>query len=152
MPRSRLLMAMPHASFLGYAGLAACLVGLAGCGRAERRPPVTITGQVSLDGAPLSSGSIQFTSGKTGEAAYANLSSDGRYTVTFPAADVGAEYDVTVGPPIEENVDATAIAEKPQQAKPKLIPRKYSDRTSSGLKAKIDKAGDNQFDFQLKTR
>jgi len=130
----------------------ACVVTLAGCGGSDTRPEATITGQVLLDGSPLTAGSIRFTSTKTGESAYANLDGSGRYEVTFPEADVGSEYDVTVGAAIEEELDATAIAENPPEKVRSRIPRKYSDRTTSGLKTTIATEGENQFDVELRSR
>lgn len=144
---------MPYSLFNRYAGLLACWVLLAGCGGDDDdRPTATIIGQVTLDGAPLSSGSIQFTSPKTGESAYANLDSEGRYRVTFPKADVGSDYDVTVGRAVDENQDPTALAEDMPKPGPNPVPRKYSDRTTSGLKATIANPGENQFDVHLKSR
>jgi len=127
---------------------------LAGCGAGsdDHRPTATLSGVVTLDGNPLPAGSIQFTSTRTGETAYANLSSDGRYLIEMPAVDVGTEYDVTIGPPIEEDLDATALEENPPEKIRQLIPRKYSARTTSGLKVTIANAGANEFDFDLQSK
>ncbi len=132
-----------------YCGLAAWLIALAGCGDADVRPSASISGQILLDGVPLRDGSVQFTSPKTGETAYANLDGDGRYQVTFPRADVGAEYEVTVGVTVEEDLDPVAITRNRSKGPLTLVPRKYSDRTTSGLTATITTAGENQFDFEL---
>ncbi len=135
-----------------YVIAAACLTFLAGCKNANQRPAASISGRVTLDGAPLSAASIQFTSPKTGESAYANLDADGRYKVTFPQADLGADYEVSFGPPVDEDVDATALAENPQPRATSPIPKKYTERTTSGLKANVATAGDNTFDVQLLSR
>ncbi|QDS86469.1 hypothetical protein EC9_06310 [Rosistilla ulvae] len=129
--------------------LLASLVLLVGCGDSDPRQPATISGQVLLDGTPLSSGNIQLTSPKTGESAAVNLDNDGRYSVTFPKADIGADYEVTIGPPQEEELDATALVENPPEKVVNLIPKKYSARTTSGLKTTLATAGENEFNVEL---
>ncbi|WP_146594569.1 carboxypeptidase-like regulatory domain-containing protein [Novipirellula galeiformis] len=144
---------MPYwngARCLGWVASLALLVGCGGDG--DARQAATISGQVLLDGAPLSVGSIQLTSPKTGESASANLDSDGRYSVTFPKADVGADYEVTLGPPVEDDLDATALMENPPEKVRSLIPKKYTDRTTSGLKTTLEAAGENQFNVELLSR
>lgn len=138
-------------SWKRFAGVVICLVVIAGCGGAGARPSASISGQVRLDGAPLSAGSIHFTSPKTGETAYANLDGNGRYRVTFPEADLGAEYEVAVRAPVDEDIDATALLENPQPRTETVIPQKYTDRTTSGLRAEIARAGENEFDFELQS-
>jgi len=124
-----------------------------GCGQsADDRPPVEITGTVTLDGKPLMTGVIQFTSSQTGESAYSPLDAAGNYWLEFPNADVGAEYAVTISPPIDESGDALAAAENPAARQSSPIPRKYRDRTTSGLSVTIQQPGLNTFDFQLSSR
>ena len=82
-----------------------------GCsGDPNVRPSVEISGTVTLDGAPLQQASIQFTSSKSGESAYANLDENGNYSVSFPQADVGSAYEVTISPPVVEEENAMALA------------------------------------------
>jgi len=121
-----------------------------GCkGKSDGRPSAQISGRVTLDGKPLSEGSIQFTSSKTGESAYSNLSDEGSYSIFFPSVDIGAEYAVTLGPPVNDLEEQEAQAIKPLRL---MFPRKYTRRTSSGLTAKIEKLGDNEFSFDLKSK
>jgi len=131
-------------TILGFSG---------GCtGTTDSRPSVEISGTVTLNGSALQAGSIQFTSPKTGESAYSNLDASGHYSLSFPKADVGSEYEITVGPAVSENQDALSMAEKPQQKIKSLIPKKYFDRSSSGLTAKIEQTGKNEFNFDLKSK
>ena len=129
--------------------LAACLTLAAGCSDEAVRPPAAIAGIVTLGDEPLKSGSIQFTSPDTGESAYSNLDENGRYRVEFPAADVGALYEVTVGPAVEEDVDATAVAENPQPRTESQVPQKYRQRTTSGLSFRLASEGENTYDVAL---
>tara|TARA_R110002095_G_scaffold2463_1_gene10036 strand:+ start:7555 stop:7998 length:444 start_codon:yes stop_codon:yes gene_type:complete len=126
---------------------------LVGCsGDTDSRPAVEIKGTVTLDGAPLQQASIQFTSPKTGESAYANLDQSGQYSITFPKADIGTAYEITITPPVVEEQNAMALAEQPQEKTVTKIPAKYSDRNSSGLTAKIEQNGKNEFNFDLKSK
>lgn len=122
---------------------------LVGCSGGKTRPGAKIHGTIRLDGKPLSEGSVQFTSTRTGEAVYVNLTSDGQYLLDFPEIDVATSYDVTVQAVIDENQEALAMLENPPDKKKNLIPPKYSDRKTSGLKADSIVAGDNEFNFDL---
>lgn len=124
----------------------------AGCGGGDERPSASIQGTVMLDGEPLSVGSVQFTSTKTGESAYANLDDTGRYLVKFPEADIGTEYQVTVGKPVEENVDANELAMNPPEPVKIRIPQRYWNRATSGLTTTISSAGENTFNIDLRSR
>ena len=133
--------------------LLVCSLWGPGCsGDPNARPAVEISGNVTLDGAPLQEASIQFTSSKTGESAYTNLDENGHYSVTFSEADVGSAYEVTISPPIVDEENAMALAEQPQAKSTTKIPAKYSKRTTSGLIAQITEAGANQANFELKSK
>lgn len=119
-----------------------------GCGGISQRPPAFFSGTVTLDGQPLQAGSIQFTSLLSGESAYANLDSSGHFQVEFPEADVGTDYDVTIGQPIQE-VDAidAMTATNPQAVN--KVPARYANRGTSKLTAKLDQKGKNIVNFDL---
>jgi len=126
-----------------------------GCSDSETRPEVAISGVVTLDTVPLTNGVIQFTSTKTGEGVVTNLDSEGRYSLTFPAAEIGSPYEVTVSQPADDSGDALAAAETPQKPRTggkSVIPRKYSDRTTSGLTATLEANGSREFQFSLTSR
>ena len=138
---------------MGLMATATVAFGLSlGCAGGESRPSVELEGVVTLDGEPLPAGSIQFTSTKTGEAAYTNLDAGGHYQIEFPQADIGSEYEVTVGPPQDADLDATAIVENPPEQVADLVPMKYRDRTTSGLSVVIETEGKNTFDFALTSK
>lgn len=126
---------------------------ISGCGSdSDSRPAVEIKGTVTLDGSPLQEASIQFTSPKTGESAYANLDSSGQYSITFPKADLGSIYEITITPPVVDEQNAMALAEQPQEKATSKIPVKYASRTSSGLTTQIDQAGTHEANFDLKSK
>ena len=118
-----------------------------GCSDRNSRPSVTIQGTVTLDGKPLPQGSIHFTSPLTGESAYMNLEPGGKYAVTFPEADVGEAYEISIQRPQIEEDDAHAKIE-PIKMDVK-IPPKYTNRRSSGLTLTIESGGEQTYDVDL---
>lgn len=126
---------------------------LVGCsGDSDARPAVEIKGTVTLDGSPLQQASIQFTSPKTGESAYANLNENGQYSIAFPKADIGSAYEVTISAPVVEEENAMALAEQPQKKTTTKIPAQYSKRTTSDLSVRVEQAGTNEANFDLKSK
>lgn len=90
-------------SFAVVALVVLSLFFFSGCGgKTDDRPEVAINGVVTLNGAALNEGSIHFRSTKTGESAYINLTAGGKYSITFPKADIGSEYEVSIAPPVVE--------------------------------------------------
>ncbi|WP_417392225.1 carboxypeptidase-like regulatory domain-containing protein [Gimesia sp.] len=135
------------------AGLFLVTAFVSGCGgETDARPAVEIKGTVTLDGAPLQEASIQFTSPKTGESAYANLDASGQYSITFPKADIGSVYEITVTPPVVDEQNAMALAEQPKEKTASSIPAKYASRTTSGLTTRIEQAGTHEANFDLKSK
>ena len=128
----------------------ACLSGCSG--DTDSRPAVEIKGIVTLDGSPLQEASIQFTSPKTGESANANLDASGQYSISFPKADIGSVYEITITPPVVDEQNAMALAEQPKEKAANKIPAKYSSRTSSGLTTQIEQAGNHEANFDLKSK
>ena len=121
-----------------------------GSGDTDSRPQIEISGTVTLNGDALTQASIHFRSSKTGESAYANLTPNGQYSLEFPKADVGSEYSVTVKPPVTEDENPLDMMNnKPKEKSKSIIPKKYTQLETSGLKATVEKAGNNEFDFEL---
>jgi len=90
---------------------------LAGCSESDPRLPVEIIGVINLDGTPLKQGSVHFTSPISGESTYTNLDGNGRYTLSFPKADLGSEYEIIVTPPVIDEQDAHALENTPPHQK-----------------------------------
>ncbi|WP_437193183.1 hypothetical protein [Planctomicrobium sp. SH527] len=130
----------------------AILLPITGCSKASTRPEVTITGNVTLDDSPLTSGSVQFSSSATGDSAQAAVDAEGKYVIKFKEGDIGAIYDVTVTGNQEEEVSASDLLANPKLLKKSAIPLRYSDRGKSGLKTTITEPGENQYDIVLKSK
>jgi hypothetical protein len=123
--------------------LALYLASSAGCAKHES----AVTGSVTLDGVPLSRGTVTFHPREGGAAAYARIDADGRYTLK-----TGAEEGLKPGKYV-----ATVVATAPpgpgesETAVGKLlIPARYGMVEQSGLEYTIT-TGKNQVDIPLKS-
>lgn len=147
-----------------------CTVAIAGCGSGV--DVQSVTGRVTLDGAPIKGATVTFSpvEGGGGKAAVGIADADGQ----FKLADMGSgaegavagEYEVGVlwFKPSADSSNATgesgggATPEK-DDAKSRsgvsgpesLLPVAYQDPKSSGLKATVVK-GKNEFNFELDSK
>lgn len=117
--------------------LATCLVP--GCGAGDWG---SVSGTVTLDGAPLGAGVITFHPVAGGADAYGQVT-QGKFTI-FTGEQAGAQtgsYRVTVS--------ATTIPESGSGERAKLLtPEKYATPATSDLKAEVA-PGANLFSFEL---
>lgn len=116
-----------------------------GCGGGgESVPQGEVSGKITLDGQPLSTGRINFSSPSTGAAAYADLQQDGAYQL--PASLPAGEYKVYVTP---VGLGDTPPGDGP--APPSTlegVPEKYQSEATTDITTTI-KEGDNNLDFNL---
>lgn len=129
------------------------LLGLVGCGGrgGDSLPRQPVEGVVTLDGAPVEKGTIQFM--PTPGTAHATLASamikDGKYSIPKDRGPVPGGYRVIISAPDPKApavIDEDPGGEAPPPL-PDLIPSQYN--ASSTLNAEI-KAGPNVHDFTLK--
>jgi hypothetical protein len=115
----------------------------------------TVTGTVTYRGAPLKSGEITVLH-ESGASRSAVIGSDGRFQIeNAPTGEVSVGVTATV----QEEVKAAAVAASPDgdrvpDAPPvlverSLVPKKYNDPKSSGLKYTL-KAGSQVIEVPLK--
>jgi hypothetical protein len=119
---------------------------VAGCGQ-----PGAVTGLVTLDGEPLTTGVIAFTPAGSGPSAYGAIGPDGRYELrTGGAAGLAVgEYVVTVAAnAAAPDRPASGAWPGSERALPLVTPGKYADRDKTPLRAKVA-AGGQQLDFVL---
>ena len=113
---------------------------LMGCSRPAAPPVVLeVKGTVTLDGAALTEGTINFTSAHSGNAAIAHLGPEGKFVIT--GGIVPGEYKVTITPPTPT----------PDNPTPKTsdIPEKYRSEETTDLTAKVSStAGDLKFELK----
>ncbi|WP_339734654.1 hypothetical protein [uncultured Gimesia sp.] len=144
---------MFYLSLLFVAGL---LSTGCGGGPADTPPLARVKGTVTLDGKPLTSGSVQFTPdknrGTTGRMALGNINEDGTFELMTIRAGDGAQvgYHLVA---IECYESAAFDPNQPVNQTPKsLIPKRYTDPKTSKLTAEVKSGEDNSFAFDLKTK
>jgi len=125
-----------------------CALMLAGCSGNDGR--VTVTGTVTLDGQPLSDGTITFV-GSNGASAGVGSIDNGSFTISKTGNAEGMDpgsYKVQVESwevqPGEPQDDGTFAEGKTR------IPEKYNKAADSGLTAEVTADG-GSFTFDLKT-
>jgi hypothetical protein len=129
--------------------LAALVVIATGCG--QRGDRLAVSGIVTLDGAPLHSGSIRFTS-KGGETLVASgaMIQDGAYHVPQEKGLLPGTYHVEINSPDREapTVMARATPGGPGiPVAPDRIPAEYN--SSSTKTIEVTPEGENEFDFNI---
>ena len=141
-----------NASLLLLTGLV-----LTGCGGgpADTPPLARVKGTVTLDGKPLTSGSVQLTPdtnrGTKGRMALGNINEDGTFELMTIKAGDGAQvgYHVVA---IECYESSDFDPNQPVNQSPKLlIPKRYTDPKTSQLTAEVKAGEENTLKFDLKT-
>lgn len=116
------------------------LLVVSGCG--DGRPGrVKVSGNVTLDGEPLTTGSVTFKPAAGGRIGVGNIESDGKFLVSMYVAGDGlptGKYLVAVSS-YEDINDTTRRW---------VAPKEYSEVTSSGLTAEITEETDSM-NFEL---
>ncbi|MCA9016663.1 MAG: hypothetical protein KDA77_15125 [Planctomycetaceae bacterium] len=134
-----------------------CLL-ITGCtqGPTDTPPLARVKGKVTLDGKPLQGGSVQFTPdknrGTTGRMALGNINEDGTFELMTIRAGDGAQvgYHLVA---IESYESASFDPNQPVNQAPKsLIPKRYTDPTTSELTAEVKSGEENVFTFDLKSK
>jgi hypothetical protein len=111
---------------------AVCVVTTTGCG--GNRPPLKkMSGQVLLDGKPLTKGSVRIAPADM-RPAYGNLDGEGRFTLTTYEVGDGVAYGTH--PVAVSSFEIRGPDDR--QVREWSIPPKYGDTKSSGLTATID--------------
>ncbi len=130
-------------------------LGLAvGCsGTTDDLPREAVTGTVTLDGAPLPSGSISFSPDGGGPGGGGGTIKDGRFSI---ARDVGlppGNYTVAINsskPREDRTKPAQAGGGKAVDVAKELIPTKYNSKST--LKVEIKKGGGNDLKLALESK
>jgi hypothetical protein len=142
----------------GALGCAAALILYAGCaGSGDDLPRESLAGTVTLDGAPLPTGTITFApSANTAgvEVTGADTIQNGKFSIGRDVGLVPGSYKVSIyaaDKPPERTKPEKAGAGKPSELAKQLIPAKYNSKTE--LTAEIKKGGGNdQMTFALQSK
>jgi len=123
-----------------------------GCGRKDTVKRYPVAGRVTLDGQPLSSGTVSFMT-ESGAVATGKIGADGAFRmVPFGASGDGVpagRYKVVVCAP---DPNALAAMKLPDGPVPSLIPERYNSPDTSGLEFEVKPDSQNQVDFTLKSK
>lgn len=121
-----------------------CTACLVGCGSSGPQLG-TVTGKVTLDGAPLADATVQFQPAE-GKPSYAVTDASGNYELLFapdqPGATLGKHTVEITGNTYSEDAQGNEVQ------LPQKVPGKYNQ--NSELTADV-KAGSNTFNFELKS-
>lgn len=126
-----------------------CLT-LTGCGQGRTSAGATASGTITVQGVPLSGGTVAFSPVGAGSSAFGHIHPDGTYEVETNSQTIGlapGDYQIAIYYTPEETEDAAGnavVGENP-------IARKYADFDRSGLKVTAQ-AGENLFDFDLEPK
>ena len=121
---------------------------LIGCGKSDTMAPVE--GIVTIDGQPLTKGTIRFTP-SAGRSARGRIQSDGTFTLGTNTDTDGAligDHAVSVTAYAGEPVDTGEADSFDRPTRKPLVPLHYFSDTSSGLSFEV-KPGKNHADFKL---
>jgi hypothetical protein len=130
-----------------------------GCGPEQPENDAFVTGTVTLDGEPVEDVSLIFQKADFSYTAFGTTDEEGVYHLRDATADgcQPGEYIVTIEK-TETEVEGEYLPEDhPDYGKPgtepketiiHLLPEKYSDPTTSGLKRTVE-PGENTIDFPL---
>lgn len=128
------------------------VLGLAGCGSKPPFETAKVTGSVTLDGKPVSEGSVVFNPPR-GWPASGELDAQGHFTLSTYEDQDGAivgPHEIAVialsGPPPSEDVERMP----PAPAK-WLMPERYGNRATSGLRYEVKAGEPNEVTLELFT-
>ena len=136
---------MLHCRLSVFGKLLLCLLLLAGCGGLKRVP---VAGEVSLDGVPLPTGTINFVPIGDGISVGAEIV-DGTFHLSDQTGPVAGEYrlEITSTQPSGKKIkDTDGVTERDEIVN--VIPAKYN--SSSELKATIP--SDETLNLELKSK
>lgn len=136
-------------------GLAALL--LAGCGGANPQGRVPASGEVTLDGAPVSEALVIFSPANDSSAGQENVKAvavvtQGTFTLSQDAGPRPGEYDILIqDQPPEFEAFAADVAQRSVPRRPQFtIPPTYGQ--PGRLTATVSEEGPNSFQFSLESR
>jgi hypothetical protein len=131
--------------------VASLLATVAGCSGESGPPRLPVSGEVKLDGQPLTSGKITFAPLEGGVGAFGEIT-DGVYR--FGGSDGPSSgrhhVEIVAVTPTGKRVPSTDLPGETVEEVRNLIPPRYNARTELQVEVKPD--ADNAFRFDLSTR
>jgi hypothetical protein len=127
------------------------LVAVLSASGCNRNPSgrLALGGDVTLDGVPLESGSIQFMSTAPGAAATGAVITAGRFDIPADKGLPAGKYTVSISSP-DEKAPPVPVPGTAFSAPPERIPREYNVDSQQMIEVTAD--GDNDFEFNIRTK
>lgn len=128
--------------------LVVMFLGIAGCGKSVEQASSSASGKITLDGNPLTSGTLNFYPANEGNSAFATINSDGTFTVNTSAGTSGLEpgdYDIVISyevSPIIDDEGNEAPGENP-------IPAKFRNEEIPEISITVPKSGTDALNIDL---
>lgn len=136
---------------LGYSLFCIMVVCCCGCG-SQPFETAKVTGSVTLDGKPVTEGSVLFTPSQ-GWPARGELDAQGHFALSTYEDQDGAivgKHEITII--AQSGPDPSEHFERPPPAPTKwLIPERYGNRTTSGLTYEVKEGEPNEVTLELFT-
>ena len=143
-----------------WVAVCALLLQLVGCGGATG----SLSGKVTLDGQPVTTGSVIFTNGNSAQNQLASIQSDGSYkadgvpvgdvkvAVSVPPSGGSMPADAAKSAKLPPGIPADHPAAKAYAASSggANVPKEYTDPTTSNLTVKVA-GGSQTYDIPLKS-
>jgi hypothetical protein len=139
--------------------LCAAFLPVAGCfGSEDDLPRESVTGTVTLDGQPIALGTISFTPDGGGAGGPPAVGGGGtikygRFSIDREGGLIPGTYKVSINAPgaaPERTKGSMPAAGRSVELPKELIPKSYNAQTT--LSAKIEKGGNNDLTFSLKSQ
>lgn len=121
------------------------MISFWGCGDSKKL--FSVSGTVTLDGAPFDSGTVLFSPVGDGRPGTAVIQPDGSYSLSTDGDEAGAyagEYEVAVIP-----ANRAGGEDDPPTGPKSPVPGRYLAPSTSGLRFTVEQGKDNRFDIQL---
>lgn len=133
------------------------LLTVSGC--ASDEPRGTVTGKVSVNGVPLTEGTIFFENQAKGVALTGQIKPDGSFLLASHKGVglVVGSYQVAISPEaMLMSADEIPLVgknpRKPNDVKKSSLPNKYYKTSTSGITAEIKEGSNPPFNFDLKSK
>ena len=127
------------------------MASLSGCGRGGPDQPdtVKVSGKVTFNGEPLTTGQVAFVpeNPQSGRPAFGMIDTTGAYVMsTFEDGDglIPGRYRISVNAVKEGDPDDFRT-----RGGTRILPNKYYDANKSELTADVEESGSQTFDFEL---
>jgi hypothetical protein len=129
-------------------GVAAALaISVAGCSSGAEE--LTVTGKVTLDGAPLKSGQIRFVMADGQGPTAGAVITDGQYSAVLSPGEKTVEIRAAVEGPARAMYGQAPATPSANSGGGEMIPARYNDQTE--LKAQVD-ADHVEHNFELQSK